>query len=281
MRVIVHPGLHKTGTSTLQVSLRAARDQFPDWHIALPEDIPGLSRAAAYFSREGDPLQIGYFQSAVAEWLDGLEPRPDRAPLRGIVISNERMAGVMPGAAPHVTGYHAAPALLGAMAQVLRAHFGAKLDLHVMLAIRARPGWLDSLHWQLVRTEGLAEPGTAFRKRMAGFDIAPTLGAIRAAIAPAQLHVPRQEEMAGLAQGPLTPLFDLMELPPERRAKVALSKPQNDRPRHVDCAALCDALAAINARGLAPDEAEAQRRELLRAAWRENARHEKALKDDR
>jgi len=267
MRVIVHAGFHKTGSSTIQAILRAARDRLPDWVFGLRYDIAGISRAARHVSINGDPLELGLFKAALADWLN--EQRRDA---RGIVISNERIMGAMPGD-PNVTSYAVAPVLLGAMRDVIHKQLGKSVDLQFYLATRDPAAWVDSLHWQQVRTSALTETQASFRARIAPqFDIDTVLAKTRAALGETPLCVRSLDNTRSLPEGPIAPLLDLMRLSPAERAQIKPAQPQNARPRGVDLADLADALAAINAQGLSSDATEQAKRDLMRVAWREDAK---------
>ncbi len=267
MRMIVHPGFHKTGTSTVQTALRAAREALPGWIVALREDMPDAPAAARAYSRSRDPVELGLFQAALADWLDAL---PDDA--EGIVISAEGLSGHMPGRGA-VTDYSATPALMGALAEVMRLHFGLDLDLRLYLTVRDPARWVESLHWQHVRSGALAEPLTVFRARLGGkINIAPVLCRIETAIAPAAVTVTTLEEIHTLRCGLLTPILDLMGLSPEAWEPVASNLRENARPRQIDRPALADRLAAINAEGLPQAEAQKKKRAVMAAAWREDRR---------
>ncbi|KEO54014.1 hypothetical protein [Thioclava pacifica] len=265
MRVIVHPGFHKTGTSTIQTGLRAARTHLPDWAIALREDIPDASAAARAYSLTRDPMELGLYQAALADWADALPKGTKQA-----VISIEGLSGHMPGR-DGVLDYAAAPALMAALAEVFWAAYGSALDLEMFLTIRETSAWIDSLHWQHVRTGTLGEPLTAFRARLDGFEIAPTLRDIETAVAPARVTSVALEETLSYPRGPLTPLLDRMGISLAARAPIEAGVTANARPSAVDRAVLADTLAAINAEGLPREAAQEKKRDVLRAAWREEA----------
>lgn len=85
-RVIVHPGFHKTGTSSVQRALRAGRtDLAPLWQIGLEEDFPDAAAAARAYSLRRDPLDLGLFQQALADWIETL----DLAGAEGLLLSCE------------------------------------------------------------------------------------------------------------------------------------------------------------------------------------------------
>lgn len=264
MRLIVHPGFHKTGTSTVQTQLRNARASLaPDWVIGLREDIPDAPAAARAFSHLRDPLERGLFQAALADWLDGLDLR--RA--KGVVISAEGFCGHMPGR-PETDDYSAAPPLMAALAEVAQALFGADLDLQFFLSTRSAKAWLTSLHWQHVRTGMLTETVEAFCTRMAPHaDLAAQAEAIAMAVAPWPVHAVPLDLSSTMAQGPVTPLLDLMQIDATQRLAFAAEGPRNARPPSADATALADHFAAINAETGDKSAAAARKQAELRRIW--------------
>lgn len=269
-RVIIHPGFHKTGTSSVQSHLREVRAAWaPRYLIALREDFRDVTAAAQAFSRSRDPIELGLFQAGLAEWAEGL----DLSRTEVIVISAETLAGKLPGAPASVSDYTAAPALMAAAAEVLRMALGAKTRIDFYLSTRAPEAWLASLHWQHVRSGRLSEPAADFAARMApGADLAAAAQAITARVAPDPVHVVALEDTRDLPEGPLTPLLDLMGVPAGMRAGLAQPHAFNARPPRAAETGLADRLAEINRLAPSPEIAETRRKELLRAAWAEDAR---------
>lgn len=244
MRLIVHPGFHKTGTSTVQTQLRAARSMLaPDWVIGLREDIPDAPAAARAYSAGRDPLELGLFQAALADWFESL----DLSRARGVLISAEGLCGHMPGR-PETSDYSAAAPLMAALAKVAQAVFGTALDLRFHLSTRATAEWLPSLHWQHVRTGTLSEPLAAFAARMAPHtDLAAEVAAIAGAVAPWPVTALPLETSSAMAQGPISPLLDLMGLDAAARGPFSPEASRNARPKTANPAALANRFARINA----------------------------------
>lgn len=255
MRLVVHPGFHKTGTSSVQAQLEAARERLaPRWAVGLRADLLDAPAAARAYSEGRSPVELGLFQAALADWFES----PAVAQAQGAVISCEDLCGHMPGR-PGITDYSAAAALLGALVKVAKAVFGPRLDLRFHLSTRGSEDWLQSLHWQLARTGTLGETGARFRKRMAPHaDLAAMARRLADAVAPWPLDTLPLEEAAALAQGPVTPLLDLMGLGTDERTAFSPQERRNARPPLHNVAQLADRFAAINAQ--LPDKAQATAR---------------------
>ncbi|HEY0212300.1 MAG TPA: hypothetical protein VGC40_01745 [Paenirhodobacter sp.] len=263
-RVIIHAGFHKTGTSTVQQTLRAHRDDLaPRWRLGLEADFADAAASGRAYSVGRSALDLGLFQGALADWLDGL----DLTGAEGLLISCESLVGEMPGRIGGAPDYGRGTTLMPAMIAAIRAVLGARTAVHVHLSTRAPGPWLESLHWQLTRGGAVDQDFTPFATRMRpAADLEAHARAIAAAIAPDPLTHMALETCATLPQGPLTPILDLMAMPPAQRAQLRPT-PANARPTGIDRIALANHFAAINRAGHSRDAAMALKRALLRPVW--------------
>mgnify|MGYP000846023775 CR=1 FL=1 len=258
-RLIVHPGFHKTATTTVQTQLAEARATLaPDWVVLLRDDLLDAPAAARAYCGPRATLDLGLFQAALA---DVLEPHA-RAP--GVVISCEGLCGHMPGR-PGIEDYSAAPALMAALAATARKIFGPALDLQFYLSTRMAQPWLESVHWQHVRTGTLTEECADFCARMNGAAALDTIVAAIAEAASAPVQAVPIEASTQMAQGPITPLLDLMGLPEPARSGFRAQDRRNGRPRRADPTKLANRLAQINRR-FPPEEARRRKAAVLAPA---------------
>lgn len=243
-RVIVHPGFHKTGTTTVQMQLAEARGGWQGrWIVGLRDDMPGVSHNARLFSQSRRGLDLGLMQNALADWF---EAQP-LAGIEGVVVSCEDFAGFMPGRCGAID-YSAAPQLMLAFAEVVTAVFGPELDLRFFFSTREMADWLPSVHWQNVRTGTLAESWAQFRARVeGGVNLDTVVERVAAVLAPWPVQAMRLEESRTLAQGPITPILDLMGIPQAERAAFTPEDRRNARPEHHNIRGLADRFAQINA----------------------------------
>lgn len=244
MRVILHPGFHKTGTTTVQRQLATAREGWRGrWVVGLRDDMPGVSHNARLFSQSRRGLDLGLMQNALADWFEA----QDWLGVTGAVVSCEDLAGFMPGRGGAID-YSAAPQLMLAFAEVVTAVVGETADLRIFFSTREMAAWLPSVHWQNVRTGSLPEDWAQFRERVAGgADLDTIVARVTATLAPWPVSAMRLEESQGLAQGPITPLLDLMDLPAAERAAFVPEERRNARPEHHNIRGLADRFAQINA----------------------------------
>ena len=140
MRIIVHPGFHKTGTSSLQACLAANRAALAErLRLVLLDELPAPVRCATRFAVGLDPLDLAAFTASFCETCEGLADTAAPA----IVISCEGLSGRTPG--KHgIIDYAAALPLAQAMERGLQAVFGRSADVTFLYTTRARQPWLHS-----------------------------------------------------------------------------------------------------------------------------------------
>lgn len=97
-RLLLHAGIHKTGTTTLQVALEALRAQLRANGVALVTigQMKRLDHEAAWARRRSNPLDmpkfVKEFRSLVYDEMNAVEASWGR-PAEQVLISNERMVG--------------------------------------------------------------------------------------------------------------------------------------------------------------------------------------------
>ncbi len=225
-RIVVHAGFHKTGTSTTQATLMQNGNLiWPTHAIVLPGRLKEALRMATLHSTLRDPLTLSEFGHRFGHFLGTL----NLGARRGLVISAENLCGLIPGR-NQVTGYDAAPALLGAVAQAIGSVWD-DADLHMVLTLREAQGWLRSGYWQNLRSSRLTEEWEDYAARLApAADLQGTVLAIRAAVPEASVHAVLIEGLRDAPLGPATPVIDAMGLPAVARAAIRLSAPRNAAP---------------------------------------------------
>lgn len=143
-RVLLHLGLHKTGTTAAQSFLFENRELiWPHFGLVLPYRTrnSGLSRAAISHSVYGTVGTLSEFATQMRDFLD----TRDFATKRGLIISEENFSGLRPSRNID-KGYAAAPDLAACLVDVIRHRFvGEPVDITIYLSLRQRGGWLRSL----------------------------------------------------------------------------------------------------------------------------------------
>ena len=146
-RIILHPGFHKTGTSSLQRGALARAAEL-DRHLRLflKDDLFEATDHSRRYSRHGGADTLRAFRHSLSSALahaDTTDPRP-------ILISSEDLSGHLPGK-PRIVDYGAAPVLMGEATAALRDVFGSTSDIDVVFTPRAADPWLRSAYWQILR----------------------------------------------------------------------------------------------------------------------------------
>ncbi|MBE1285844.1 MAG: hypothetical protein GJ676_21200 [Rhodobacteraceae bacterium] len=257
-RIVVHPGFHKTATSSVQSALTAQSELLaPHVQLVFRDDILSATQLARAYSKTRDPLTLSAFLLEFAEFLDfhvTNDPRP-------LLVTTEDLCGVLIGR-QGVTDYSAAPALMQAVSNAFREVVGADADLRFYLSTR-RHGWLDSCHWQLQRTGRMTMTAEQFEATYApAADLPRQVQAIRKAVYPVPVHEAAVEDL-NTRLGPLQPLLDLLDLPADLQAKLAPPTRRNVK----GTAELREALHRINSSPVDDEEARRQRLHLLKNQW--------------
>lgn len=259
-RVLVHAGFHKTGTSSVQRTLRRNNGRLSN-HIRLflKDDLTPLCEAARAYSIRRDALDLGlvtYEAAQLFETLDLADPRP-------VVISAEDLSGHMPGR-HGLRSYAAAPTIMACLVDTAAA-VSPDIQMEFWFTLRASEPWLKSCHAQNVRA-------SRYRGDLASYtaDIAPEtdLAASAAAVAD-QTGVPVStdhiEEIGTDPLGPAARLLTLAGL--DRQTLDALIPVRHSNPSLPD---------AIIAEMLALNRSDQMDREVHQAKLRLAQAHETA-----
>lgn len=214
-RILLHPGFHKTGTSSIQHFLWTNRQVLaPHAAPVMLRHLKPVVRMACRFSRFRNPLDLIDLVPALDQALAEAGIRPDQ----DIVISCEGLLGHLPGW-PGVATYDAAPTLIAAYAGYLQDRYPGA-DLQIVLTTRDADGWLFSAYRHHLRGQRMTLSADEFAAQYA---TAADLGGAAAAIV-AAVDVPVRTidlaDMRGHPGGPGGALCDLLDLPETTRARL-------------------------------------------------------------
>lgn len=255
--IILHAGFHKTATSTVQQALRDHRDDLPDWHIALEEDLPEIAATTRAYSVGGDPFELTLLHALALDWAH-------EHPAENLLISCESLAGEMPGRVGGAANYNRGGDLIKCLARAFQRSYPQN-PMVAYLSTRAPQSWLESLHWQCTRQATMTEDFATFSARMApNADLAAQAAAIRAAST-----IPVIDRAIEDLDNPLSPLLDLMGISDQRRVAFTAPKRMNTRPTHVDCIALADQFAMLNRSGRSVSELRTDRQSIMAKIWQQ------------
>lgn len=208
MRIMVHAGFHKTGTTTIQQTLRRnGRKLARHCRVLTRVQIAPVCEAARAASVDDDPAAMALFTFELAQMLAGLDP----ADPRPVLISSEDLSGHMPGRFG-LTGYSAAPRLMRCIAQTAaRVLPGAATEF--FFTTRAAGPWVKSCHAQHVRAIRFTEDRDSYVARMMPHaDLAAEVARIGAGL-DAPVHSAALEAWSTDRLGPLAPLMARMQMP--------------------------------------------------------------------
>lgn len=235
-RIIIHGGFHKTGTSSVQNTLRDNRVAMKKqialrlrWHMK------DLIAAAHSYSNGRDPTALAEVQAHFETLMTALPGMPRRT----LILSAPELAGHLPGR-PGLEDYAAAPVLFYAYWELAKKHYPAA-DIQFYLTTRAPEAWLASVYGQHVASSDMSLGLGAYRAQYTRTsDLAGMVAEIASRV-PAPVHHCALEDCKELPLGPAGPLLDLCKLPTAMQATLAPAAPDDKRDAPEVLLALLDA----------------------------------------
>ncbi|MEY1554633.1 hypothetical protein AB3Y40_03275 [Yoonia sp. R2331] len=227
-RVIVHPGFHKTGTSSLQTFMAKNADVLAPFVTFYGKAaFLQAGSAARIYGQKPYPWRLRAFRVALDRFLVSIPDDPV------IVLSRETFSGAMPG---HrrlfgrlVKDYERAAVPLGhQIVAALRQRFGADVQIEFFYTLREREDWISSVYGHLLRSIHLAEDFEAFRNRFPNLrDPAEESATIAARLGIDIVHFARLEDVGQHREGPASALLDLLDIPDDVRADLPAARRAN------------------------------------------------------
>lgn len=265
MRIIVHAGLYKTGTTSLQRYLARNRAALsPYLRYCGPGELHNAGAHARAYGQRPFPWRLARFRRALDAFLAAI-PDPSAPGEPGvIVISRENFTGAMPGhrdwRGRMITGFPHSERLVKLVASRIGARFGSGVDTSFLITTRDRDSWLRSIHGHLLRSIALTDDFDAFRARFpSGFGPDGEAARLARCLAPLSVHVARLEELADRHEGPAAAILDLVGIPPDARAALAAAAHANVG----EDEALRRRFLELNRQGLSRSYLRAAKRRLL------------------
>ncbi|MEQ8898640.1 MAG: hypothetical protein RID23_16255 [Roseovarius sp.] len=162
MRILVHPGFHKTGTTSVQYGLtRNAEVLNGRVRVLQMDDFPDAIAAARRHSAQPAPRRLKKYAAGFAAAVAPLDPG-DKRP---VLVSSEKLLGWIPGRKENWS-YAATPELMERLADVLEGHFGDGAGITFYFTTRAAEDWKRSVYWQNLRSMRITEDFEAYRPRL-------------------------------------------------------------------------------------------------------------------
>ena len=176
-QILLHPGFHRTGTSSMQHFLWLNRDVLsPVVTVRLTRHFKALAQHCARYANSTNPLDLTDLIGALDAGF-AADPVPRD---RNLILSSEAFCGDIPGHGAIKT-YGAAPALITYIAGYLQDRF-PDAQVRVVLTTRSPDEWLFSAYRHVLRRKRLTLSHQAFAKTYAD---AANLDAIVADVAAA------------------------------------------------------------------------------------------------
>lgn len=213
-RVIIHAGFHKTGTTTAQRFLMHNGPHiWPHHAIAIQHRIRDPLRYALTYSTGAGQIALDEFRSRFKAFLETL----DLGSSRGLIISAENLAGMMPGKNDRVDGYSACPVLMRTVADCIEDIIDPNPDMAFHFSTRGTDKWLRSIWWHNLSKTRLTANFNDFATALEPTcDLDEILRQVQNAVdypvTSMALEQTRDQQF-----GPATPLIDLLNLPNEAR----------------------------------------------------------------
>ncbi|MBY6046086.1 hypothetical protein [Vannielia litorea] len=254
VRVVVHMGFHKTGTTSAQRFLRrSGKHLWPVMALGLRQQLEPVLFATRAFSTWRDPLSLEKLRLRFTAYLDGLE----LGRKRDLLLSSEELAGHMAGRTA-LPDYSAVPEIAEVIEACLLAQF-PDARITFFFSLRAPGPWMQSAWAEHVKSSRMVLDFEEFcAANPAAADFAPVIEATRAVLN-SPVETASLEDTAATPFGPATPLLDLMNVPQERRA--LLDPPQHMNQRRDP--ALLQALLELNRSDMDDTALKAAKAKLL------------------
>ena len=209
-RILLHPGFHKTGTSSIQHFLWTNRQRLkPHAELLMLRHLKPVVKLCAAYSRTHNPLYLADMAGEFLTALQALPPLADRA----LLVSCEGLSGHLPGW-PEVGDFTAAPISIAAALSCLTETY-PQARAEVVLTTRARAPWLDSV-WRhhLAGQRMVLDRAEFARRHAAASDLTALATEVAEAVAPVPVRALPLEEAALHPKGPGGALCELLPLPP-------------------------------------------------------------------
>ena len=258
--IIIHAGFHKTGTTTAQRFLMEnGAHIWPSYAIATQHRIKEPLKMALAYSTGAGQLALDEFRFQLTDFLKTLNLGANR----GLIMSDENLAGMMPGKNDLVDGYTSCPALMQVVAQCVEDVINPNPNLTFYFSTREPTTWLRSIWWHNLSKTRLTEGLEDFSSKLGPTcDLDETVRQVQAAVGPYQVVSSRLEQVADQAFGPAAPLIDLLELHSENRRALRTIPAENVMPS-LD---LANTFLALNRSELSNSQLTAHKKKLLAAA---------------
>ena len=217
-RIVIHPGFHKTGTSSIQQFLWINRDKLSDRLAILQlRHLKEPARMCMSFSRKQNPLLLSDLVEELDKVLAAQGITPDDP--RDILVSCEALSGHCPGW-PGVIDYSTAPFTATVLAGYFEERFEGA-EVMVLYTTRDPDDWLWSAWRHHLVGQKLTEDFDDWARRLrSAADFAKIITDVAGAIVPAQVFSLPLADSTRHEKGPGGSLLELFDLPDQLRQSL-------------------------------------------------------------
>ena len=207
--MIIHAGFHKTGTTTVQNVLKSQYPFLsPHVCVILKSDVSQLCQTAQAYATKPGKARLSAFREAAAACFGDMSD--DDA--RPILLSAEDLCGAIPGRSGRIGYPHATTLLTTLISQIT-----PDCAPQIYLSTRAALPWLKSCYAHNLRHGRTRLSRDDFIAAHAGPSLRDIADDIASALDGVPLTTAALEDTSASAQGPLTPILDLLNLATELR----------------------------------------------------------------
>ncbi len=219
-RVLLHLGLHKTGTTVAQSFLYKNRKLiWPHFSLILPYKTrkTGLADAATRHSIYRMSSTLAEFKAGVGDVLQSI----DFGTRRGLILSEENFAGLRPSR-NSAEGYAAVPELAAALVDLIHDRLrGDPVDITIYLSLRQQEDWLYSLWAHDLRRTRLVQDFNSFRTAMDHLpSLQETADALQSRLPTVKVKTEWLENLREQRFGPGAPFADFLDLPNDKTMQL-------------------------------------------------------------
>lgn len=257
-RILIHPGFHKTGTSSMQHFLWLNRAVLaPHVNLLLLRHLKPAAKTCMYFSFRQNPYILTDLVESLDRIMAACLPEGDA----DLVISCEGLSGHLPGW-PKVDSYAAAPITAAYLSGYLSERF-ADAEQSFVYSSRAEDAWLWSVWRHHLMSHRLVEDWPAFAARLRpAADMAGVVAEVAQALDAVPVFVLPLEDATNHPQGPGGALLELLDLPEDLRLRL---RPVGEGNRGPDRALAAEYLA-LNRSALADAAVQSRKQALAEVA---------------
>ncbi len=229
-RVLLHLGLHKTGTTVAQSFLYKNRQLiWPHFSLILPYKTrkTGLSDIATRHSVYRMNSTLAEFETGVRALLDPI----DFGTSRGLILSEENFAGLRPSR-NSAEGYWATPELATTLVEQVTDRLGPEpVDLTIYLSLRQREDWMRSLWAHDLRRTRLVQDYDGFRDALNDLPSPKeTADMLQDRLPLVKVQTEWMEDLRKRRFGPGAPFAAFLNLPRDKMFKLVAPEPHKARP---------------------------------------------------